>query len=85
MFPGKHAVLTGKYWVNARYCLRVKDILYSMIKKNHYIGNVIWMLIIFHDVAGISPAKKHDTTYLMKFGSVKNDDVFYLDIMPLPG
>lgn len=43
------------------------------------------MMIIFHDVAGISPAKKHDTTYLMKFGSVKNDDVFYLDIMPLPG
>lgn len=43
------------------------------------------MLIILHDVGGINPAKKHDTTHLMKFGSVRNDDAFYLDIMPLPG
>lgn len=37
---------------------------------------------LFHDVGGISPAKKRNTMYLRKFGSLRNDDAFYSAITP---
>lgn len=58
-----------------QYNVHVKGILHGIQEKNHYIGHALRMQIIFHDMGGISPAKKHDTTYLKRqFGSLRNHD-----------
>lgn len=64
---GKYTLLIVQYQANARYYnVYVKGISCGIIEKNHYIGHALRMQIIFHDMGGISPAKKHGITLLKK-------------------